>query len=61
MTTENNANESVTVRDVLAGQALTGLLTSPARPGVPAMNMVEMAAAAYRYADAMLLAREKKA
>lgn len=42
---------------MLAGQALNGLITAPARPGVPKYSDPEMAKAAYRLADEMLKAR----
>lgn len=54
----SQTSESITLRDVLAGQALTGLITAPARPGVPKYSESEMALAAYRMADEMLRARE---
>ena len=56
--TTSQATESITLRDVLAGQALTGLITAPARPGVPKYSESEMALAAYRLADEMLKARD---
>ncbi len=56
---QNSQSEAtITLRDLLAAQALNGLITAPARPGVPKYSDIEMAAAAYRLADQMLKARE---
>ncbi len=54
---ESSSPDMAALRDMLAGQALTGLITAPARPGVPKYSESEMAAAAYRMADEMLKAR----
>lgn len=51
------SDESVQLRDVLAGHIVTGLLTAPARPGVPLLSREEMAVAAYQLADSMIKAR----
>ncbi len=50
---------AVELRDYLAGQIISGLLTAPSRPGVPLLTRLEMASAAYQLADAMLEARGK--
>ena len=47
----------VDLRDWFAGQALVGLIPSPARPGVIHLTISEMASMAYAYADEMLKAR----
>ena len=47
----------IELRDMLAGHIITGLITAPARPGVPLLTREEMAGAAYDLADAMLKAR----
>lgn len=47
----------MTLRDWFAGQALMGMLTSPANDSVP---MPRYASAAYEIADAMLAERERK-
>lgn len=49
----------VSLRDWFAGQALVGMIPTPRSPGVLPMNMEAMAEAAYKYADAMLKARER--
>ena len=49
----------VPLRDWFAGQALVGLIPSPARPGVLPLSPPDMARVAYQYADAMLQARSK--
>ena len=40
-----------------AGQALVGLIPSPARPGVLPLSAPDMARLAYQYADAMMRQR----
>lgn len=59
--TKTNATSAtgLDIRDTLACYALSGLLTAPTRIGVPQLSMDELAASAYRYADAMLKARQK--
>lgn len=44
----------VPLRDWFAGQALVGLIPSPARPGVLPLSTTDMASLAYEYADAMM-------
>lgn len=46
------------LRDLLAGHIIGGLLTAPARSGVPQKTPEQMASAAYQLADAMLRARD---
>lgn len=55
---DSNSQDTPTLRDILAGHALTGLITAPSRPGVPAFSIPEMAVAAYRLADEMMKARQ---
>ncbi len=51
------ASADVPLRDWFAGQALVGLIPSPARPGVLPLSPTDMARVAYQYADAMMQAR----
>lgn len=51
------AATDVPLRDWFAGQALVGLIPSPARPGVLPLSPSDMARVAYQYADAMMQAR----
>lgn len=51
------ANAGVPLRDWFAGQALVGLIPSPARPGVLPLSATDMARLAYQYADAMMRQR----
>lgn len=46
-----------TLRDWFAGQVLSGLISAPRQPGVLALSVDGMAAAAYGFADAMMRAR----
>jgi hypothetical protein len=50
---------TVPLRDWFAGQALVGLIPSPARPGVLQLSTIDMARYAYQYADAMMKARDE--
>lgn len=51
------AHAGVPLRDWFAGQALVGLIPSPARPGVLPLSAPDMARLAYQYADAMMRQR----
>lgn len=51
------AHAGVPLRDWFAGQALVGLIPSPARPGVLPLSAIDMARLAYQYADAMMRQR----
>lgn len=51
------AQAGVPLRDWFAGQALVGLIPSPARPGVLPLSAPDMARLAYQYADAMMRQR----
>jgi hypothetical protein len=51
------AHAGVPLRDWFAGQALVGLIPSPARPGVLPLSATDMARLAYQYADAMMRQR----
>ncbi len=55
-----NSDQERTLRDWFAGQALVGMIPTPRAPGVLPMSVEQMAIQAYKYADAMLLARETK-
>lgn len=52
---QDHGDFGMSLRDWFAGKALAGLLTHPNMFGDPA----HYAVVAYRYADAMLVAREK--
>lgn len=56
-TTQVTHHFGMTMRDYFAAAALTGMLTDTTRPR---FNADTMAADAYRFADAMLAAREGK-
>ncbi len=57
----NITDKGMTLRDYLAGQALAGQLAfSPPDPFKKYRQPKEVAAACYRFADAMLAAREVK-
>lgn len=51
-------SNGMTLRDWFAGQALAGLLADSKRPSEDTTN--DVAASAYRLADAMLRERERK-
>lgn len=49
--------EAITLRDLAACHALSGMIPAPKVPGVLPLTHDGMAQAAYAYADAMLRAR----
>lgn len=49
--------EAITLRDLAACHALSGMIPAPKVPGVLPLTPDGMAMAAYAYADAMLRAR----
>ena len=60
-------NNGMTLRDYFAGQALNGMISGDAQPYISIKESAdgivqegETASRAYRYADAMLAARERK-
>ncbi len=55
-----NSDNERTLRDWFAGQALVGMIPTPRSPGVLPRSVEQMAVEAYKYADAMLLARGGK-
>ena len=58
--TDSSAAEPIPgLRDLLAGQALAALISSPKLAGVPRADMDGMAKQAYDYADAMMKARTR--
>lgn len=56
-TTEAAPGETISLRDLAACHALSGMIPAPKVPGVLPLTPDGMAQAAYAYADAMLRAR----
>lgn len=50
----------MTLRDYFAAQAMVGMLASQKGPAFDTAHPIAIAAAAYRYADALLAARVKQ-